>query len=118
MCLLWILASAALAVIDFRLGGIALAACPLALAVLRALPSPWGDIWVNRARGTDMLRMQERRRMHRHQIGARIERPGDRRVVTWADEFDLESELAIGRGRGVFAEAGPDDEHLHLTSSL
>ncbi|WP_245873453.1 hypothetical protein [Brevibacterium ihuae] len=57
MCLLWILASAALAVIDFRLGGIALAACPLALAVLRALPSPWGDIWVNRARGTDMLTM-------------------------------------------------------------
>lgn len=57
MCLLWILAAAALGLVDFRLGGIALAACPLALAALRALPSPWGEIWVNRSRGVDMATM-------------------------------------------------------------
>ena len=57
VCLLWILASAALTFVDFRLAGIALAACPLALATLRALPSPWGEIWVNRSRGVDMATM-------------------------------------------------------------
>ena len=57
ICLLWILASAALSLVDFRLGGIALAACPLALAGLRAMPSPWGEIWINRSRGVDMATM-------------------------------------------------------------
>ncbi|WP_349828796.1 hypothetical protein [Brevibacterium litoralis] len=57
VCLLWILLAGGVALYDFRLGAFVLAACPLGLAVCRTLPSPIGDVWVNRKPVTDVVTM-------------------------------------------------------------
>ncbi|WP_453985833.1 hypothetical protein [Brevibacterium casei] len=54
-CLLAIIVAAACAFIDFRLAAIVLASVPTGLALMRAMPSPWGEYWVNRSRGVDIL---------------------------------------------------------------
>ena len=53
--MLWILVAAGLALVNFRVGGLTLAAAPAALAGLRCMPAPWGELWVNRSRGVDVL---------------------------------------------------------------
>ncbi|RBP63683.1 hypothetical protein DFO66_109115 [Brevibacterium sanguinis] len=43
--------------IEFRLGALVLALVPAVLAVIRAMPAPWRDYWVNRSRGVDVATM-------------------------------------------------------------
>ncbi|RAF03857.1 hypothetical protein DN545_36200 [Burkholderia multivorans] len=47
--------AAACAFIDFRLGAFVLAAVPGGLALMRSMPSPWGEFWVNRSKGVDIV---------------------------------------------------------------
>lgn len=53
-CLIGIVVAATCSFIDFRIGAVVLAAVPAGLAVLRAMPQPWCDFWVNRSRGADI----------------------------------------------------------------
>ncbi|GAA2016066.1 hypothetical protein [Brevibacterium samyangense] len=57
VCLLWIAGATAVSFHDFRGAAMLLAACPLVLAVVRMLPRPWRDVWVNRRPMTDVLTM-------------------------------------------------------------
>ncbi|QQB16076.1 hypothetical protein I6H47_09025 [Brevibacterium casei] len=54
-CLVAIVIAAASAFIDFRLAAIVLAAVPAGLAMLRAMPAPWGEFWGNRSKTVDIL---------------------------------------------------------------
>ncbi|MCI4011447.1 hypothetical protein [Brevibacterium sp. ZH18] len=49
-----IIIAAAGAFIDFRLGAIILAIVPAGLAMVRAMPSPWDEVWTNRSRSVDI----------------------------------------------------------------
>ncbi|MGJ7540561.1 hypothetical protein ACSFCK_09840 [Brevibacterium luteolum] len=53
--LIWIVLSAAAALLSFRLGGLTLAAGLFLLAGLRMLPGPLGEMWVNRPRRADVI---------------------------------------------------------------
>jgi hypothetical protein len=51
---LGITAAAACTLIDFRLGGVVLAVVPAGLAVFRAMPPPWNEVWTNRSKAVDI----------------------------------------------------------------
>ena len=53
-CLLGILIAGACTVVDFRLGAIVLAVVPAGLAMMRAMPEPWAEVWTNRSRSVDI----------------------------------------------------------------
>ncbi|SMX90831.1 MULTISPECIES: DUF3017 domain-containing protein [Brevibacterium] len=53
-CLLGILIAAACTIIDFRLGAIVLAVVPAGLAMMRAMPDPWAEVWANRSKSVDV----------------------------------------------------------------
>ncbi|MDN5805761.1 MAG: hypothetical protein L0J17_06190 [Brevibacterium sp.] len=41
-------------VVDFRLGAIVLAVVPAGLAMMRAMPEPWDEVWTNRSKSVDI----------------------------------------------------------------
>ncbi|AZL08853.1 hypothetical protein CXR25_06275 [Brevibacterium aurantiacum] len=53
-CLLGILIAAACTLIDFHLGAIVLAVVPAGLAMMRAMPEPWAEVWTNRSKTVDI----------------------------------------------------------------
>ena len=53
-CLLGIFIAAACTIIDFRLGAIVLAVVPAGLAMMRAMPDPWAEVWANRSKSVDV----------------------------------------------------------------
>lgn len=53
-CLLGILIAAASTLIDFHLGAIVLAVVPAGLAMMRAMPEPWAEVWTNRSKTVDI----------------------------------------------------------------
>lgn len=46
--------AAACTVVDFRLGAIVLAVVPAGLAMIRAMPEPWDEVWTNRSKSVDI----------------------------------------------------------------
>ncbi|MDN6378621.1 MAG: hypothetical protein L0K10_06740 [Brevibacterium aurantiacum] len=40
--------------IDFHLGAIVLAVVPAGLAMMRAMPEPWAEVWTNRSKTVDI----------------------------------------------------------------
>ncbi|WP_233429528.1 DUF3017 domain-containing protein [Brevibacterium sp. CBA3109] len=46
--------AAACTIIDFRLGAIVLAVVPAGLAMMRAMPDPWAEVWANRSKSVDV----------------------------------------------------------------
>ncbi|WP_166970744.1 DUF3017 domain-containing protein [Brevibacterium atlanticum] len=53
-CLLGAIAAAACSFIDFRLGAVVLAVVPAGLAVFRAMPPTWSEVWTNRSKAVDI----------------------------------------------------------------
>ncbi|MDN6530144.1 MAG: hypothetical protein L0K67_13880, partial [Brevibacterium sp.] len=53
-CLVGIFIAGACTVVDFRLGAIVLAVVPAGLAMMRAMPEPWDEVWTNRSKSVDI----------------------------------------------------------------
>ncbi|GAA1866240.1 hypothetical protein [Brevibacterium marinum] len=53
-CLLGVIIGGACSIVDFRLGAIVLAVVPAGLAMVRAMPPPWDEVWTNRSKTVDI----------------------------------------------------------------